>query len=205
MKRKLTVLCVLLILLILPGYRFSLSPTIQPNDVLINGDIKSRLLLPSQERFIEGDYVIDVSLNKKTKKALSDDNKGYISDICVYTEGIHNIGWDFYKGLDKQGYLVGGEGFQFGINGRTLQVAADELRRLGILTSNSEEQTNIVFNNSVGFSYSGNKFPGNVRLHFANNTGSPEGKKAFLIYSHYEVKWGKDLSWAKVIPLKVSS
>lgn len=49
-----------------------------------------------------------------------------------------------------------------------------------------------------------NTFPVKVRIYLVPLDKSiNKNQKAFLVYTYYEKKWGKDLSWAKTVPIRI--
>jgi hypothetical protein len=60
---------------------------------------------------------------------------------------------------------------------------------------------------SHSFSYAGSQKEFKARAYAATLDGSPvnlDNKKAFVFYSHYEKKWGRNLSWTKAVPVRKS-
>lgn len=84
-------------------------------------------------------------------------------------------------------------------------MAATKLKDLGILDNDTPHDVTKLSIGHDGFAYLGNKFPQRVRYYLLpipiENT--PDPNKSFLIYCHCEVKWGKNLSWAKEVPLEM--
>jgi len=78
------------------------------------------------------------------------------------------------------------------------------LKELGYLIDDSEDGINKLNLSTSGFIYTGKDFPTRTRIYLAPiNKKLSSSTKAYLVYAHYEKKWGRDLSWAKVEPISI--
>jgi len=147
---------------------------------------------------------VEIELNKQTEKPLYKEDQ-YLYDVYLFADSYITPLWDYLKG-ENNGTLVGGEGFYIGTDGKTLVPAIKRLKDLEILSKESD-----FINNIMGFSYIGYDFPTKIRFYISNMKmvenlrkevdTAPNPQNSYLVYSHHEVKWGKDLSWVKIVPI----
>ena len=197
-----------LVILVLGGLLFEwfgLKPTISRDDIVLVGELKHEQLSPEPKLPTRGGYVVEISLSKKMEKPLDVSDRDYFSMVYTFVDGFTPYVWDFYKGTDAKGGVIGSEGFYFGSDSRMIGLAAKNLKDAGYISDNSLNEINDLNRNTVGFTYTGNQFPAKVRIYlFPIDKKLNQNQKAFLVYTHYEKKWGKDLSWAKVVPIKIN-
>lgn len=163
--------------------------------------LKPTSFSPDPKDTAEG-YVLEITFDKHTNKPLYLTNCDYIYDIYPIIDEHSNLAWDFFQGR-FEGNVKGDKDYSFGNNGRTLQVATTKLKELCILSNDTPQDVNKLAMGHDGFSYIGNHFPQRIRYYLVPLDKAPDPNKSFLIYCHYEAKWGKILSWAKVVPLKM--
>lgn len=200
MKRELILFGSVLIILFI-FYWFSLSPTINPQDIKLTGVLKPAKLSPNPKDTDKG-YVIEITFDKKTVKHLYIGDNKYFYDIYPIIGEHSNLAWDFFQG-SKEDHVKGDKDYSFGNDGRTLNIAATKLKELGIITNDTLQDVNKLSIGHEGFAYVGNKFPQRIRYYLTPIDKVPNQRKSFLIYCHYEKSWGKDLCWAKMIPLEI--
>lgn len=198
------VISILTLLIALGTYWFTLKPTISPQDVELKGQLREANLSPGPKFPGEegkNGYAVEISLDKKVDKPLFNSKHEYLYTVYVYVEGLPIASWDFYKGLDKEGEPEGKEDYSIGGDSRTAKLANLKLKELLGLDYNKEKE--FMFQGKTdGFTYTGNSFPAKIRFYIlTNNNTLLDTHKLFLIYSHYEIKWGKNLSWVKIVPI----
>ena len=202
MHRSMLIFTVIAISVLFAVGWYRMSPTIKPEDIIITGEVKPNRLSPEPKLPTKEGYVVEMYFEKRTNKPLNISDRAYFYEIYPYIEGFTMAAWDFYKGINANGETIGSEGYYFGSDGRTQQIAANKLKEAGIITERDRQQ-DLSIGGTDGFTYIGEKFPTKVRLYLTPVDKELTSKKAFLVYSHYESRWGKDLSWAKIVPLKV--
>ncbi len=84
-----------------------------------------------------------------------------------------------------------------------LKIAGLQLKELNIIEDSSLDGLNYFGEYPMGFAYTGDNFPSDIRIYLYPIDKTMDTTTAYLIYTHFERKWGKDLSWAKVIPLQI--
>lgn len=85
-----------------------------------------------------------------------------------------------------------------------IRIVANKLKEIGYTVDDSIMDINKLNQSTIGFAYSGNDFPTRTRIYLIPlDKDLNPNTKAYLIYAHYEKRWGKDLSWAKVEPIKI--
>lgn len=196
-----------LILLVMVGLIFtwsSLIPTISKDDIVLTGELQQEQLSPEPKLPTRGGHVVEILLSKKTDKPIAISDRAYFSMVYIFVDGFTPCVWDFYKGIDQQGRAIGSDGFSFGSDSMTISIAAKSLKDIGYVSGDSLKDINELNKHTVGFTYAGNTFPVRVRIYLCPIDKSiNKDQKAYLVYTHYEKKWGKDLSWAKVVPIRI--
>ena len=179
----------LAIILFLGSFIFwrTLAPSITPNDVIITGNIINE----SNQNSVPDNQFFEVHFDKKTDKPLyvSED---YFYNIIFVARDKKVSSWQFTlaDGSDIEEHNI-----VYGTDIRTLRTVNKKLGGKNIYLD-----TNI--SGAVdGFAYVGREFPLIGRLYLYSSPSPVNNDKECLIYAHYEVRFGKDLSWAKVIPL----
>lgn len=174
------------------------QPSIRPEDV----SIKAVLLPPGAvENPLyghEGQWALEITLDSHTDRPLYVSERSWFSWVTPYTPGMREVGRDFKQGWSNGtgGTTVGGEGFVVGSDGRHSILAAEALRTQGV--SITEEEVFQI----MGFGYYGERLPAEIRYYLSDpESASSPGRRAFVVYSHYERRWGRDLSWAKAFPV----
>lgn len=99
---------------------------------MLSGQLKKAEFSQQPRYPSEGGYVLEVSLDKKIDKPLYVSTK-YFYEIYPLVDGFSIGVWDFFQGLSENGGPKGGEDFYFGSDGRTINVAAENIKKSRIL------------------------------------------------------------------------
>lgn len=174
------------------------EPSIRPEDVVI----KAVLLPPGRSENPppghEEHWALEITLESLTDRPLHVSDREWFSHVTPYVEGMPVLSWDFKQGLSN-GATVGGEGFAIGADGRQAILAAKALGAQGIAIT-ADEAFGI-----MGFEYYEESFPAEIRYFLPAPESASVGRRAYVVYSHYERRWGRDLSWAKAFPVDSDS
>jgi len=178
---------------------FNLTPTISPDDVEVTGELFKAEEL-SNPVFDKYNYALAITLDNKTDSNLHKGYYGkYFSNLYVYVD-------DFVireyakssKELEEKGFNTRTA------HGYTELPVKEKLMELGIYL-----QKNVTAPNLHGLYYFGSTFPAKIQYYVTNVKYNPEGTyikinqkpnldNSYLIYSHYEKRLGKNLSWVKL-------
>lgn len=171
-------------------YYISLEPTIKPADIIIEAQLTpisnmvSNDILPSTNC----NFILDITLNKNTSKMIFEDNK-YLYTIYPYISGNSNPYWQMENEND---YSIGSEG-------ETAALAIHQLKKERII----ENSADFNFLNELfieGFKYNGKTFPAKIRFYM--DIQKPlNNEKNVVVYTHWEKRLGKNLSWSMIIPV----
>ena len=181
-----------------------LSPTVSEQDVQINAILKP---IPRthymNERFSGShfDYKLKIVLDNKTDKPLST-AFSYFFTVYPYIDGNINVAWEYFD--PKTGDILKiAEGFSSGTDGRTEVKSSKKLKEMGItlLKDNKWFWVDGIYYSPRGFSYGKDKFPVGVIFYIVNNNIINKDRN-YVLYTHYEIKMGKDVSWTKVYPVE---
>ena len=119
--------------------------------------------------------------------------------VYLFVNGFKIGVWDFFKGPN-----VEVPGYTFGSDSRVTRLAAYKLEEIGCAIGNSPEEINEFNISTLGFTYTGNEFPTRTLVYLSPiDKQLTPSTKAYLVYTHYQKKWGRDLSWTKVEPIKI--
>lgn len=177
------------------------QPSIRPEDVVI----KAVLLPPGRAENPapghEDHWALEITLDSHTDRPLYVSDRDWFFWVTPYVEGMSAVSWDFKQGLTNgsSGYTVGGEGFAIGADGRHAILAAEALGAHGISIT-ADEAFQI-----MGFGYYGESLPAEIRYYLPAAESASAGRRGYVVYSHYERRWGRDLSWAKAFPVDADS
>lgn len=94
------------------------------------------------------------------------------------------------------------------LHGYTLNPAKEKLAEAGIYLQDNTDNSRL-----HGLYYFGNSFPAEIQYYVTNvkltypqgyvtTNQKPSLDNSYLVYSHYERRWGKDLSWVKLAEIK---
>lgn len=189
----------LAVLFLLVAIWFNLGPSIKPGDITLGGVLKKEQLSPEPKLPTRGGYVVEINLDNTINKPLVISDSEYFSMVYVFVDGFTPFVWDFFKGPN-----VDVEGFTFGSDSRMIKIVAENLREIGYIVDDSLEGINKLDKSTIGFSYTGEDFPARTRIYLTPlDKKISSSTKGYLVYAHYEKKWGRDLSWAKAEPIKI--
>ena len=177
----------------------NLTPTISPDDVELTGELFKAQELPNPVFADEYNYALAITLDNRTDSNLHKGYYGqYFSNIYVYVDGfvIREYATDSRE-LDKKGFNTRTA------HGYTEQLAKEKLMEQGI------HLQNVSLANLHGLYYFGNTFPAKIRYYvrdvkynpdatYVKTNQKPNLDNSYLIYSHYEKRLGKNLSWVKL-------
>lgn len=183
------------------AFWFTLNPSINPDDIELTGNLINAKELENHI-FNEFNYALTIKLDNKTGKKLIDgDRNQYFSDIYVYIDD-HIIleTMDSYE-LEKFGFIAGKHGY-------TSIPAKEKLSEYGVTIPQNMSVPSL-----YGLMYIDTVFPveiqyyiTNIKYQYPNHeqvaiNQKPNLDNAYIVYSHYEKRWGKDLSWVKVFKI----
>lgn len=179
---------------------YNQEPTVKPEDITIQAKfVPIELATKPVRPVMTGNYTLEVELDRKTNISLI--NGQYFHMVIPYIESISfgatNI--DFFQGIDDRGHEIGSEApyYGFGNDPRTKQVAVEALESLG-LNPKADELDH-------GYFYRGDTFPTRVRFYVETGRNfRAQQTQAFVLYVHYETRWGRNLSWAKLEPIEIT-
>ena len=184
-----------------------ISPTVSEQDVQINAILKP---IPRthymNERFSESpfDYKLEIVLDSKTDKPLST-AFSYHFTVYPYIDGNINAAWEYFD--PKTGdVLKTAEGFSIGSHGHTEVKASNKLKEMGItlLEDNKWFCVDGLCYGPRGFSYARDEFPVGIIFYIVKNNIVNKDRN-YVLYTHYEIKMCKDVSWTKVYPVEFNA
>jgi hypothetical protein len=168
----------------------NLSPSVKPQDIELKGVIRPVSALKDVPKpQINAPWAVEIELVKNTDKPLN--GGGYFHFVYPYVQGFANASWDF-NGDAADHYGVGNDS-------RTQAMIVSTLKGLGIQAAPRDLQ-------GSGFFYKGSGNRAAVRVYLSPadpNVKEPQKGTAYLFYTHYEKKWGKNLSWTKAVRLDI--
>ena len=136
-----------------------------------------------------GKWVLTISLVSHTAQPLS--NESYYYHVYAIAPGATLQGPEYLSAAD-----FGNPGTQ----GETVVAALQKLKSEGFLTANFPVNRSDASVN--GFAYYGQSFPAQVRYHL--RVDEDQIPRVAIVYAHAEHRWGKDLSWTRVLYPTVS-
>lgn len=166
----------------------SSGPTVHPEDVVLKASLR-----PSDVTacFPEVQWVLEVELGRTKDVPLHAGERAYMFEVNVFN-GERPLSPDDAGEACGEGRGDFGPHLTIGNDGRTYPPAVRAARASGDLPATyPDTQTS-----ASGFIYTGDEFPVKVRYYL--NESQPPQKMA-VIYSHYEVRRGKDYSWTKTV------
>lgn len=182
----------LFLLLVVLGLLFwlNLSPDISPENIEVTS-----LLNPMSAGQVQPDntskYLLTISLNSNSAKPLVNELKGYFYTVYIYTPpGFRFITTDYPKQINPQN-------FHIGYDSRTGRPAMIELSNNANLPNINEEAITI----AEGFMYTGQSFPISINYIFSQHE-QLDNQNFYVVLSYYQRKFGKNVSWTKIIPVK---
>ena len=189
MRRKLAIISSLFIALaiIIAILFISLMPSISPDDIIISGIIKEDSNIGIKYEAFQGKtYYVEVYIDSINKKPLISET--YFSFIYPCINDNYSLTW-----LNKE-QIIDKDNLVLGNDIRTSNLALKKLINSNISVDSKS------FEEARAFAYKGNKFPIKLKAILDDNSNI---NRAYLVFCHYERKWGKDLSWTKLIPIHV--
>ncbi len=176
------------------------QPSIKPVEIQIQAVMQP----PGQaENPIPGgqdQWTVEITLSKSTERPLYESDGDWFFQVTPFVEGVSIGVWDFKQGLTggTSGSTVGGTDFAIGNDSRHIPMVVRALVSEGV----SVDEKDISRIPAMG--YAGEKFPVEIRYYLSRTEPASDGKGAFVVYSHYEKRWGRDLSWTKTFPIQMS-
>lgn len=115
-------------------------------------------------------------------------------EVTPVVFGQRPVSWDFHV---SSGAVPDLDDLSVGFDSRHLPLVA---RALGSQGGAFAEQDG---RRLLAFGYAGDHFPVTARFYFSPEEQPwPEG---WVVYSHYEERWGRDLSWSRAFPVHVDA
>jgi len=216
MLRRYLIAVSICLILVLAFIWVNISPTIKPGDIELKAILKNINAIDNPS-YKDCHYVLDIELSSsKNHIPLNAPDEhvfynNYLHDVYTYIDGYA------LKGHTDE--LVGR--FAYGKNACTHKPMVTELNELGI-----QLKGNYTLPDVRGFSCLGNNSPAKIRFYLTNrmldsdlynlagvNLGTlmdsfiesddkPDLDKSYVVFYYYEKKWGRNLSWTKVIPIE---
>ncbi|MBO8129809.1 MAG: hypothetical protein H0Z39_11560 [Peptococcaceae bacterium] len=200
-SKVLAVLCLLLIPLVAAGIVWAnLAATVSPDDIDLKAELvrTATIANPVCE---DASYAVEVSLDKSTDQPLFEDGK-YRHTIHLYVDGF--LFKECAEGLR-------GHDSALNMQRNTIAQVVKELSSLGI-----DYPHDILASDLLGFMYTGENLPARTRHYLSNRrivkygvpcttvqtNEQPHSERSYAIYAHHEIRWGKDLSWVKTVPIE---
>lgn len=115
-----------------------------------------------------------------------------------YMDGTLAPLWDFVvRNPDPGSTSAEDNDIWLGGHSQLTPLTVQALRQAGL-----EAREDLV-NVQYGFTYFGSRPSFSVRFFFLPPWPSQSRAKTFVVYSHYERRWGKDLSWSRAYPVQL--
>jgi len=196
-KNKYIVFFVILLSLISILY-CSIKPSITPNDIEIRAVLEKIYNQNINEISImqdtNCDYLLTINLNKKTDQPLT---KNIEYTIYPYISGNSN---PYSLIEDISNFRDISKDLSIGIDGLTATKALEKLNELDIVESSDY---NFFSKKQIwGFTYRKEDYPITIRSYFKEDYIIDKNKNVIL-YSYYEKKFGKNLSWVKAVKVDI--
>lgn len=204
MKKYFAASVIFIVSLAILGWNM-ISPTISEKDVQINASLEPISRTHYMNERFSGSPIsnkLEIILDSKTNKPLSTDFS-YFHDVYPYINGNMNVAWEYFD--PKTGdVLDNAEGLSIGSHGYTEPKASMKLKEMGItlLEDNKWFWVDGLRYGPLGFSYIKDKFPVGVRFYIVKNNDVINNDRNYVLYNHYEIIMGKDVSWTKVFPVE---
>jgi len=146
----------------------------------------------------ESHWSLQINLAKQTPQPLWGERWSYA--VTPALDGLHSSYWDHLQGLsDGIGSdPVGGEGFTVLRDDRVRSFVDSAMASEGL------DAGALRWDQTLSFRYRGEQFPAVIRYYL--DGGIPDRPDQIaVVYTHIEQRWGRDLSWSKLIRAKVDS
>lgn len=135
--------------------------------------------------------LLTISLNSNTAKPLVNELKEYFYTVYIYTPpGFRFITTDYPNQTNPQN-------FHIGYDSRTGRPAITKLSNNANLPNINEKAITI----AEGFMYTGQSFPISINYIFSQHE-QLDNQNFYVVLSYYQRKFGKNVSWTKIIPVK---
>jgi hypothetical protein len=176
-------------------------PSIKPADVHKEAVLRPPGKAENPSPGEEDKWTLEITLDKRTERPLYVSDREYFFRVTPFVEGMSIGDWDFKQGLTNgtSGSPKGGSGFSMGNDGRHIPMVVQALVSKGVNVGvNAVRQI-------TAFGYEGDRFPAQVRYYLLGKAPISRGQRAFIVYSHYEKRWGRDVSWTTTFPVQVDN
>lgn len=165
------------------------EPTIKSEDIIIKGILKENRL--TDDNLITQNsnwykYIIELSVDNKNKKMLNGED--YYNFIYPYVDRIGTI---LVEGIDSNGKTNKKNNYLIGTFGKDVPLVREQLKDYTL-------DTKFI----IGFSNNDLVDSYNCRVYIPTDIKYDSIKNPCIVYIHHEIIKGKDVSWAKIIPLE---
>lgn len=166
----------------------SITSNISPDDIELYSTL--RPLIPSSSSIEKQakKVKLTINLNNKSPKILFNRTDGYFYTVYIYTpQGYNFLTIDYPD-------QVNSDKFHIGYDSRTRKLAAKSLIENKDIVFINKEGLDI----AEGFMYTDHKFPISIDYYFAQAGEYDLNENFYVIFSFYQKRFGKDLSWAEI-------
>ena len=184
------------IVIVMSFFWFNLKPTINPEHIELIGKLTSveQIQDPIWEEY---SYALTIKISSVNNSRLIGDN--YFSSLYIYLD-------DFFIQSQMSGAELKKEGFNImTTHGNTVTPAIKKLAEVGVILPTNHTDLGRLH----GLIYFGDSFPAEIQYYVTNvkftspqnhkiTNDKPDLDNSYLVYSHYEKRWGKDLSWVRL-------
>ncbi|HVJ47729.1 hypothetical protein [Desulfitobacterium sp.] len=185
---KYGVVLFVLLIVVCVFYWIQLNSDISPTDINLSAKMNA---FPSDQSITYTDKnELVITLDSSSKKPLVDKTKGYFYTIYIYTP----LGYRF---LDIKGPNNSLDNISIGYDSRTGKKAIKALINNNVVSGENEVRLTI----ADGFTYNDKVFPISLRYNFSHNKQLDDNQKFYVIFSYYQEKHFKNLSWTKILEL----
>lgn len=192
-RNKYIIFTSFIFLVLVATFYYLIKPTINPNDIEIKATLK-KIDSESIDKTgllenTECQYLLTIYLNKKTGKLLTENIK---HTIYPYITGNPIV----YSQFESPNLKDISDDVSTGIDGTTATKALKKLNELSVIKSSDH---NLFSKKHIwGFSYHKENYPIIIRS-YIKEENILDNNKNFILYSYYEKKYGKGMSWVKAV------
>lgn len=173
------------------------QPSIQPDDVQIQAVLQPPGQAENPQPGFADKWTLEIALDKRTERPLYKNDATWFFQVTPFVDGMGISVWDFKQGVSS-GSPTGSDDFAMGHDGRHIPLVTQALRTHGVAVTEHEVA------GIVAFGFVGERFPAEVRYYLQGNEAALAGQRPLVVYSHYERRWGRDLSWTKAFPVQMN-
>ena len=173
----------------------SLEPTTKPEDVSIDAALypPGQATQPAQ---IDGHkWSLEVTLRVRGGR-MHGPPESWFGMAFPYMDGTLAPFWDFVVRNPSPTFEEGND-IWIGGHSQLTPLTVQALRQAGM------EALGDAVSSQHGFAYFSSRPSFSIRYFFLPPWPSEPESKTFVVYSHYERRWGKDLSWSRAYPVRL--